>query len=271
MALRFGTAGIPRSTEPRDTLNGIRQVKALGLGSMELEFVRSVNISEELSPKVRKLAKSEDVLLTCHGQYYINLNSKEEKKVEASKKRIILAAERARDCGAWSLCFHAGFYQGKSKDSTYSQIKAAMEEIEQGLDGSIWLRPETTGKPTQWGDLDEILDLSQEVGRVMPCIDFSHLHARTGAYNKYEEFVSVLEKVESSLGKEGLKNMHLHLSGIDYGPKGERKHLDLEESDMNYKELLRCLKEFRASGCLICESPSIEEDALQIKKTYEVI
>ena len=75
--------------------------------------------------------------------------------------------------------------------------------------------------------------------------------------------------MEKALGKEGLHNMHIHLSGIEYGEKGEKNHLILEESDMNYKELLKVWKEFDIRGCVISESPNIEEDALLMKKYYE--
>ena len=135
---------------------------------------------------------------------------------------------------------------------------------------NIWVRPETTGKATQFGSIDELLQLSSEVDHVLPCIDFSHLHARTnGKINTYKEFKEILEKSEAMLGKEFLKNLHCHVSGIKYSEKGERNHLILEESDFNYKDLLKALKEFDCNGIIICESPNIEDDALLLKKTFE--
>jgi len=108
------------------------------------------------------------------------------------------------------------------------------------------------------------------VDNSLPCIDFSHLHARSnGKYNTYEEFRGILERSEKVLGKSFLKNMHCHVSGIAYSEKGEQKHLILKESDFNYKELLRALKEFNCAGVVVCESPNIETDALLLKKTYE--
>ena len=122
---------------------------------------------------------------------------------------------------------------------------------------------------TQFGDLKELLKISEEIEGVMPVFDFSHLHARTaGKYNTKEEFNEIMQSVEEFLGKEGLSNMHIHLSGINYGEKGERNHLILEESDMNYKGLLDVWKEFRIKGTVTCESPNIEDDAILLKKTY---
>ncbi|MCX6804232.1 MAG: TIM barrel protein, partial [Candidatus Diapherotrites archaeon] len=109
-----------------------------------------------------------------------------------------------------------------------------------------------------------------QIDNVLPCIDFSHLHARSGGkMNTYTEFLEVLEKSERMLGKEFLKNMHCHVSGIAYSQKGEKNHLILEESDFNYKELLHALKEMDCKGLVICESPNIETDALLLKKIFE--
>jgi deoxyribonuclease IV len=273
--LIFGTAGIPLSTTESGTLGGIKRVNELGLGAMELEFVRSVNIKEEKAAQVNELAKKENIELTCHGQYYINLNSLEIEKIKASVFRIMNAANIANLCGAKSLTFHAGFYQGMEKEKTYENIKKQIKTIVQQLkqnNNPIIIRPETTGKGTQWGDIDEIIKLSQEIEQVLPCIDFSHLHARSnGAFNTKKEFDNVLEKVEKNLGKEALNNMHCHVSGIEYSEKGERNHLILEDSDMNYKDLMKSFKDFNAKGIIISESPNIEQDALLMKKVYEKI
>src|SRR3989344_2993389 len=270
--LIFGTAGIPISTEDRNTLNGIERVRQLGLGAMELEFVHSVNISEELAPHVKKAMEKHSVVLTCHGQYYMNLNSKEKAKQKATVERILKAARIANMCGAWSLCFHAAFYMGMEKESVYNTVKNSLKDISKTLrdeGNKIWIRPETTGKGTQFGDLNELLRLSEDVEGVMPCVDFSHFHARTnGKYNTYEEFSSIFRDIEKRLGKQALQEMHMHLAGIAYGEKGEKHHLNLKESDLKYKELSKALRDFKVRGVLISESPNIEEDALMMKKTF---
>ena len=134
----------------------------------------------------------------------------------------------------------------------------------------VWIRPETTGKATQWGDLDEIINLSKDFENiVLPCIDFSHLHARYGGkYNTYDEFSYILDSIANKIGRYALDNFHGHLAGIEYTQKGERQHLNLKESDMNYIDLLKVLKEFEVKGALVCESPNIEEDAKLLKETY---
>ena len=273
--LLFGTAGIPLSSEPRTTIDGIKHVKKLGLCAMELEFVRSVNISKEKAPQVKKTAELSQVVLTAHAPYFINLNSSEKPKIRASIERILNSARIASLCGGYSVCFHPGFYMGQDSKLVYDAIKKNMKEIISTLKNEkneIWIRPETTGKETQFGNVDEILQLSEELDNVMPCVDFAHFHARTnGKYNSYAEFAGILEKIEKSLGKKGLENMHMHITGIAYSEKGEKNHLTLKESDLKYEELIKVLKDFKVKGVAISESPNIEEDALLMKKVYEEI
>lgn len=270
--LLFGTAGIPISTPERNTVNGIEHVRNLGLDCMELEFVRSVNITEKKAPLVKEAAKKHNIQLTCHGQYFINLCSKEKEKVAASKQRILKAARIAHLCGAKSLTFHAGFYMKQDPEEVYQKIKTEIESIVKILKKEknyILIRPETTGKATQWGTVEEIVRLSKEVDQVLPCIDFSHIYARSiGKINSYEDFKEILELVKKELGRKALDNMHIHLSGIFHGEKGERHHQILKESKFDYHAVLKVLKKFDCKGIVISESPNIEKDALLMQKQF---
>ncbi|MBW3020590.1 TIM barrel protein, partial [Candidatus Woesearchaeota archaeon] len=172
-------------------------------------------------------------------------------------------------CGAKFLTFHAGFYLGQDKEEVYKKIRDALEEVKEKLDSEdckIMLRPELTGKETQFGNLQELVRLSKDLG-ILPCIDFAHMHARNGKHNSESEFRETLEYLEKEL--DCLKNMHIHMAGINYGEKGEKNHLMLEESDMRWKELLKVWKEFDIKGIVTCESPNIELDAIKMKKYYE--
>ena len=270
--LNFCTAGVPLCVKDRSTEKGIVSLTELGLDGMEMEFVRGVNMGAEKALAVGKMAAEKGKVLTAHAPYYINLNSKEKRKITESIERIRLTAERASQAGAWSICFHPGFTMGDSPEKAYAAVKAGLTRLFSQLDDagiSLWVRPETTGKESQFGSLKELLRLSQNFERMMPCIDFSHMHARSaGKYNTREEFRETLESVEKALGRKALDTMHIHLSGINYSQKGERNHLNLEESDMRWRELLAVWKDFRIRGVVICESPNIEGDALLMKRTY---
>lgn len=269
--LLFGTGGIPRSTKGKTSISGIERIRELSLDCMELEFVQGVRMGEEGAGNVLRAAQKENVALSVHAPYYVNLNSYDNEKLKASLERLYQAARIGSLCGAESIVFHAAFYQKSSKQHTYEKVSETLKELtarlrEEGV--SAVLRPETMGKRTQFGTLEELLNLSSEIEGVMPCLDFCHMHAREGKENSYSEFTEILSKVESILGKEGLSNMHMHVSGVEYNEKGERRHLNLEESDFNYPELMQVLKEFKVRGRVILESPVLEQDALMLRKIY---
>jgi deoxyribonuclease-4 len=271
MSLIFGTAGIPLSSKIPSTMEGVERLRELGLGALEVEFVRGVKMGEKAAQELDRTAKKQGIALSVHAPYYINLNSHDDKKIKDSKQRIFQAAFIGRMFHAHGIVFHPAFYQESTPSEVYLRVKEGLTEILARLGEGITLRPETTGKRSQFGDLDEILGLCREVPGCSPCIDFAHLHARTGKVNSYDEFLSVLERVEETLGREALQDMHIHVSGISYGKGGEIKHLNLEESDFCYPELLRALSQKKVQGMVICESPNLEEDALLLKKTYSEV
>lgn len=269
--LLFGTAGIPLSAKGRTTIDGIARVRELGLDCMELEFVQGVRMGEKTAADVHAVADRQNVALSVHAPYYINLNAVEPEKVAASIERIYESARIGHICSAANIVFHPAFYLKNDSKTVYVRVSDRLKELARRLENEgipVTLRPETTGKATQFGDVDELLALSAEIDGVLPCFDFSHIHARDGKHNTADEFRSIFEKIETVLGKDGLKTMHCHISGIEYTAKGERNHLILDESDLNYTALLKVFSEFKACGTIICESPNIEEDALLMQKTY---
>lgn len=268
--LNFITAGMPLRTGKGSYTKAFDILKEMNLDGMELEFVHGVRMSDTNRDFVKNMSK--DFVITAHGPFYINLNSQEEEKIDASLQRIIDTASVASEAGAFSITYHAAFYMGKDKETVYNQVKTQTKRIIEILENeniNIWIRPETTGKATQWGDIDEIIRLSKDFEQVLPCVDFSHLHARSaGEYNTYDEFSKILEKMGTEIGQYALENFHGHLAGIEYTAKGEKQHLNLENSDMNYKDLLKAMKEFGVKGALVCESPNIEDDCKLIKDYY---
>ena len=269
--LLFGTGGTPHSAATKSTLDGIKCIAELGLDCMEIEFVQGVKMGEAGARVVADTAIKEAVKLSAHGPYFINLNAREPEKITASQGRILQTARIASICGAESITFHTAFYLGDPPEKAYSTVKKYLAEIMNQLkreNNRVWVRPEVMGKPSQFGTLEEILNLSVELERVAPCVDFTHWHARTAKFNSYHEFASILLQVKQRLGTSALDDMHIHVSGIAYGKSGEIKHLNLKESDFHYVELLKALRDYDAKGIVICESPNLEEDALLLQATY---
>jgi deoxyribonuclease-4 len=276
MGLLFGTGGTPLSTKEPHKTGAIRQVRSLGLNALEMEWVQGtppVSNVKSLTDALEESHKEPQVVLSAHGSYYVNLAG-EKDVIEKSRERIFKACWCLWKAGGRNVVFHPAFYQKLSPEETHKMVveslRIILAQMETEKIEGVLLRPETTGKPTQYGSLDEILRLSVELPNTRPTIDFAHLHARSGGkFNTYDEFCSVLEAVHKSLGNEGLQDLHVHMSGIEYTAKGERKHLPLEESDMNWRDLFKAFKSFDVSGTIICESPILEQDALLMQEYYK--
>ncbi len=270
--LHIGPAGIPLSAKKRSTPEGVRRVAELGLDAMEIEFVRGVRMSDKLAEETRRAAEEAGVLLSAHAPYYINLLSNDPAKVEASIRRILDTARAGFKAGAWSVVFHPGYYGKLSAEEGVRRVREALKKIvntlrDEGIE--IWVRPETMGGLAEIGSLEETIDIVDGIDNALVAVDFAHLYARSrGEFNTFERYCEALELIEKRLGKEALRNMHIHISGMEYGERGERKHLNLHESGFRWEEVLRALKEFNVKGILICESPSLEYDALKIKEAW---
>ncbi|MDD5498851.1 MAG: TIM barrel protein [Dehalococcoidales bacterium] len=270
-SMLFGTAGIPLSTPGSSTIDGIYHIKTLGLDALEIEFVRNVYLTRESATNVGAAAREAGIRLSAHAPYYLNLNAAEPEKLAKSRSFLFKAAQIASFAGAGNVVFHPGYYLKNTSEEAFAAILENISKVEQQLSEeglSTSLSPETTGKVSQFGTLDEVLGLCTRLKSLTPCIDFAHLHAYAGAVNTYNEFGDILDRIKTSLGKEAISRLHLHVSGIHYGPRGELKHLPLDESDFNYPELLQAFIDANAGGVIICESPVMEADALLLKNKY---
>jgi deoxyribonuclease-4 len=270
---RFGTVGSPLSTPPKPggTVGGIRRMAELGLNALELAWVRSVRISPAACEAIRAEAQRCNVALSVHAPYFINLNA-DSTEWPKSRQRIMDAARSGRLAGATDIVIHPGSYFGRDPKEVLKtalpRLKGCVKELRQ-QENPVILRPEIMGKSALLGSLEDVLALSQEAEGVLPCVDFAHLHARSGAMNNYQEWMEILISIRSALGDDALQKMHIHLSGIEYTVKGERRHLPLGESDLNYAQLLRALADSGCAGRILCESPILEQDAILLRETWE--
>ncbi len=271
--LVFGTSGFPSTAPKKDPVAALQIVKELGLGCMELEFAHGVRIRDETATELSRVARRLGLVLTAHAPYYINLNAKEQDKIDSSINRLLQTARLAGLCGAFSMTFHAAFYMKDDPSSVFDIVKKYLAQISDRLrtEGNyIHLRPELTGRKSQFGTLEELCALSTDINSVYPCLDFSHNQTRSeGLGNSYKEFADIFERYKKALGKGALSDMHIHVAGVQYGSKGEIRHLSLKDSQFNYKEFLMACLDFGVRGVVVCESPELEKDALLLKHTYE--
>jgi deoxyribonuclease-4 len=275
LSFQFGTVGSPLGTpkKPGGSVGAITYSKSLGLETLELGWVRSVRVSEATCADIKSAGAEQGVTLSVHAPYFINLNA-DEAEWPKSRQRLMDAAYYGHLAGATDIVFHPGSYFG---DEPAEVLKVAIPRLRGCVDelraagNPVILRPETMGKSAMLGSLEDTLEMSVAIEGVQPCLDFAHLHARPGdgTVNTYEEWGRYIELYSQTLGKQALSGLHIHLSGIEYGPKGEKNHLKLEEADLDVKALFRALKDFGCAGRMLCESPVMEEDALLMMKTWQ--
>ena len=272
-SFRFGTVGAPKNKpkNPGGSVGGIYYLEELGLMAMELGWVRSVRVSDATAANIKQAGIERDVALSVHAPYYINLNADDEEWPK-SRKRLMDAARAGYSSGATDIVFHPGSYFSQPASEVLKVVMPRLEECVNELRGEgnpVVLRPETMGKGAMLGSLEDTLEMSK-INGVEPCLDFAHLHARPGdgSMNTVGEWRELLENYQKALGKNSIKRLHCHLSGIEYSEKGEQNHLTINESDFDLDALYEALVEFQAGGRILCESPTLEEDALYIQKAW---
>jgi deoxyribonuclease-4 len=274
LSFRFGTVGSPTSTpkKPGGSVGAVIHMREMGLGALELGWVRSVRVSEETCAAIKAAAEEHDVLISVHAPYFINLNADDEEWPK-SRQRIMDAAHYGNLAGATEIVIHPGGYFGRPAaevlPGAIERFAAVARELrEKG--NPVTLRPETMGKQGQLGSLDDALAMSKAIEGVQPCLDFAHLHARTGdgTMNTFEEWDKLLADYGKALGAKALKNLSCHLSGIAYTEKGEKNHLPMTESDFDLEALFKALHKHGCAGRILSESPILEEDAKLFKETW---
>jgi deoxyribonuclease IV len=277
LTFRFGTVGSPIKTpkKPGGSVGAIIFSREIGLDAFELGWVQSVRVSAETCALIKETAAAQDVGVSVHAPYFINLNANAEEWPK-SRQRLMDAAHYGNLAGATDIIFHPGSY---FEQPAAEVLKIAIPRLQGCVDelraagNPMTLRPETMGKSAMLGSLEDTLEMSREIPGVLPCLDFAHLHARPGdgTINSYDEWSARLDAYGRALGEAALGELHIHLSGIEYGPKGEKNHLPISDSDFDLDGLFRALHAFNAGGRILCESPIMEEDALLMRNTWQKV
>lgn len=273
--LRFGTVGSPQTSTGSGTVAAIHHIRELGLDHLEIAWVQSVRVNDETCALIKAAAEQRGVTLSIHAPYFINLNSLTDDLMQKSDARLLAAARKGYLAGAKDIIFHPGSYHSQPPEQVYERAKEKLIELtgilrSEGV--NVNLRPETMGKSAMFGTLDEVIQLTKDVPGIMPCVDWAHLHARTGngTFNTYEEFADALSRLKAGLGEDGMGKLHFHLSGIAYTAKGEKEHVPLNEADLRYRELLQAFIDFNVGGTAAVEAPLPfhTADALTFQATY---
>ena len=278
---RFGPAGVPPMFRllGANTVDTPRLLHEEGLDAFEYQAVRwgpKPQIKEADARKLGEEARKNDVKLSMHGSYFINLSGKKE-VAEASKRRMMACATAADWMGAYVMVFHTGFYGRVDKDFAFKTCLNALKEISaemKALGLKVKLGPETMGRKFQVGSIDEIITINREVEGTQLVVDWGHLHARhLGTFKKMEDMRAVAEKIEQELGTQALRSMHCHFSAIEFNSQGERKHHTLDEKRYgpDFRWLAEIIVDFGMHPIMICESPILDIDARKMKEMLQEV
>jgi deoxyribonuclease IV len=278
---RFGPAGVPPMFRllGAATYDTPRLLHEEGLDAFEYQASRwgpKPQIKMQDAQKLGEEARKNDVKLSMHGSYFVNLSGKRE-VVEASKRRLIACATAADWMDAYVVVFHTGFYGKFEKDYAFKTCLTALKEVSaemKSLGLKVKLGPETMGRKFQVGTLEEILIINQEVEGTQLVIDWGHLHAlHQGTLKKVEDFRAIAEKVEEKLGTQTLRSMHCHFSKIEFSSQGEKRHhtLDEEKYGPEFSMLAEVIVDFGLHPTMICESPILDVDARKMQTTLKEV
>lgn len=281
MSASFGPAGNSDSFSRvhKSSQQAPGWIRDFGLDCYEYQCGKGVNIGEASARKLGQAAQLAGISLSLHAPYFINLANPDP---EALQKTIgyITSACFAADCmGAGRVIIHSGALMKRSRGEALDIAKNSLREVIRACDaggfGHIALCPETMGKINQLGDLDEVLELCTLDARLVPCIDFGHLYARSlGALDGQEACVRMLDRVEQVLGAQRASTFHSHFSHIQFTPNGgEKCHRTFADDDgfgPDWPPLAAEVARRGWSPTFICESAGTQaEDALTMKQIYQ--
>lgn len=272
--VRFGPAGRPIGYKGKTT-EVCDYIKEIGLEAFEYQATYGVKISKQSALELKDNAKKNDVLVSMHAPYYINLCSQKEETIKNSITRLVQSARAGNWLDSYRIVFHTGFYTKYSPEEAMKKTKGTISELLEKVESegikNYTFAPETTGKKSQLGSLDEIIDICQTFDNFAPTVDFAHMHARSGGTIKSkDDYAKIFDKIENELGT---KTLHSHFTKIEYTDKGERRHHVLE--DENYgpplNPLLELVSENGFNVTFICETPLLDVDSREMKKEYQEI
>jgi len=276
--MQFGPAGNSRRFYDegfKRTEQAFAWLRDLGLTAYEYSMGRGVHLSKETALAIGREARECGIRTSVHAPYFINCSSPEPERREKSVDYLMQAARAAEWLGADRVVFHVGtpgrLNRAEAMELARRTILKAHEALDDAGLAAVALCPETMGRPSQLGTLEEILSLCRWDDRLIPALDFGHLHViGQGALNGEADFRRVLTKLVDALGFERAKRFHAHFSRIDFGPKGEKRHMNFSDAGYgpDFKHLAPALLGMGLEPVIICESAGDQaDDAAQMLRT----
>lgn len=267
----FGTSGVSDSmkNEKLTYTEIAERMKNMGLLCFEYPFTYGTNITEEKCTEIGKIFNNAGIKLSIHAPYYINLASPNEEQILKSFGYIYESMRKAKIMGADRVVFHPGSLTGQTREVAYSNVynntKAFIEKIkdDESVSG-VYICPETMGKHGQIGTSDEIQKLCEIDDCIIPTLDFGHINAFTGGeLNSVDKFCKIFDMFVNTKNE-----IHIHFSRIEYGAKGEIKHLTFDNDPSGFGPeqtiFIEALKKYSQNIRVICESSGTQAEDSKI-------
>lgn len=267
----FAAMGYKKTTQMPEYL------EKMGLNAFEYQCGRGVRVNPATAASLKRDFAEKNLRMSLHAPYYISLSSTEEEKRQGSIRYILESAAAAKLLGADRVVVHTGscakLSRAEALELAKGTLKAALAALEEAGLSDITLCPETMGKLNQLGTLEEVLELCAMDERLLPCIDWGHLNARTlGGMSRPEDFAEAFRLMDQKLGRERLRVFHAHFSRIQYTEKGgEKKHLTFADQQYGpwFEPLAEEILRYGCTPVIICESAGTQsEDAAAMWDIY---
>ena len=278
MIAKFGVAGVPVNYKGKPNVF-YNWLNDLGLNAYEIQCTFGFKMSDKNKELVLK-AQQDGFYISMHGPYYINLGSANETVVERSIDILTKGIELAKSVNCNRIIFHPGGGHENTEQGRKDSIKRIIKhlnDISSNVDmGSVRFYPEIGGKTANLGSLDEIIEICKNCEFAYPCIDIAHLHAREfGSITSKDILRAKLEYLKAEL-PDKFSQVHFHAYTINYGDKGEIKHLvhgetmpDGSEGLPNLDWFVELLHEMNIEPWVISEAnDSQEQGAKYMRDKY---
>ena len=277
--IKFGPSGNSESfylAGYAHTEQSAKFVKDHGLDCFEYSFGRGVNMTEKKAASVKDAFDAENIEISVHAPYFINFANPDDEMAAKSYTYVLESAKIARLMGGRRIVFHPAT-QGKDDRATafsrtLDRIKTLRDYIYLNDLSDMMFCPETMGKTAQIGTVEEIAEICKIDKIFTPCVDFGHVNAREqGSLKTEEDYCRHLDILLDAIGFERMQNFHVHFSKIQYGAKGEIRHLTFDDTvyGPEFEPLAAALLKYNLEPYIVSESAGTQtEDAMTMKAMY---
>lgn len=280
--IRFGPAGNSDSfyeEGKKTTLDVPGWLAQRGLNAYEYQCTRGVRITQAFANALRVQASRFNIALSIHGPYYINLASTDPTIIESSKRHVIKSLQAAKWMEANKVVIHPGAASKLPREEALKNAFRMLENIVREADGELLedcsLCLETMGKSNQLGTLAEVLEMCKVHPKIIPAVDFGHIHALgQGSLIDEADFLRIIERIENALGFDTVKNLHVHFSPVEFTAAGEKKHWSLKDKEYgpDFTPFANVIWEKGLTPTIICESAGTQaEDAAVFQSIYQSV